>query len=143
MTIWFHNHGHKTSRRGGDKKVPKLRIAREKNTRALQEIEIYSKKYYKKNVKPAVKVELKRLKALRSDDKLPPEDRLEVVRRLTQEHYDNETAEVRAWVVAEATQEKERVHALAEAHKKGVAIDVDAERTPEQYQQYDRRHLYM
>ncbi len=135
MTIWFHNHGHKTSRRGGDKKVPKVRIPREKNTRALQEIEIYSKKYYKKHVKPAVKVELKRLKSLRPDNQLPPEDRLEVVRRFTQEHYDNDTPEVRAWVLAEAAQEKERVHALAQAHKKGTVIDIDAERTPEEYQQ--------
>ncbi len=67
---------------------------------------------------------------------LPPEGRLEVVRRFTQQHYDNETEQVRAQVAAEFALEKERVRALAEAHKKGVVIDVDAERTPEEYQQY-------
>ncbi len=47
--------------------MAKLKVPREKSTRALQEIECYSKLYYDAHVKPAVKKELKRLRALQAN----------------------------------------------------------------------------
>ncbi|KAI0713193.1 hypothetical protein C8T65DRAFT_739059 [Cerioporus squamosus] len=134
LKTWFHNHGHKTTRRGGPKKVANsVKVPRAKNTRALQEIEIYSKRYYKSKVKAKVKAELKRLKIERNEPKLDSDVRLEVVRRFTLDSYEREPPEVRAEISAAAAEDKERCRALAEALKKEV-IDVDAERTPEEYQ---------
>ncbi|TFK90692.1 hypothetical protein K466DRAFT_563401 [Polyporus arcularius HHB13444] len=131
---WFHNHGHKTSRVKGQSEPKPQKLPRIKHRRALQEIELYSHRYYKSRVKANVKKELKRLKKEQGVKTLPSDVRLEVVRRYTANAFENETPEVRAEIAAGAAEEKEQARLLAEANKKGTIVDVDVIRTPQEYQ---------
>ncbi|KAI0684664.1 hypothetical protein C8T65DRAFT_701970 [Cerioporus squamosus] len=135
IQTWYHNHGH---RNPGQNKTVKASapeaIPRIKNTRALQEIEIYSKRYYHAKVKSVVKAELRRVAAERGVSKLPREERLPIVRTFTADAYENESDVVKREIVQAAAEDKQRSHALAEAAKKPVTNPKE-ERTPEEYQQ--------
>ncbi|TFY57514.1 hypothetical protein EVJ58_g6971 [Rhodofomes roseus] len=90
---WFNNKNGQKARRAESARVD-LNILKPRGRRALQATEVYSRKYYKDRVKPLVD------DALKSGD-YDKTARLNLIKRLTRETYEDESPEIKAEVEAE------------------------------------------
>ncbi|TFK83801.1 hypothetical protein K466DRAFT_567599, partial [Polyporus arcularius HHB13444] len=130
LITWFRNNS-KSTRVQKSESTPA--VPKGKGKRALQEIEIYSKLYYKAKVRSTVDEELTNLKAVRNVTSIDPPERLKIVREQTKTSLQQESEEVKKRVAEAYAEEKERTRALALAYKKGIVVEEEG-RTPQQYQ---------
>lgn len=92
---WYNNLNGQKSRKAASGHV-KLDILRPRGRRALQAIEIYSRKYYAERVKPLVEAAKCNL-----DGKATRSERMKIVRDCLKEAYKNESRKVREEIEAE------------------------------------------
>ncbi|EPS93721.1 hypothetical protein FOMPIDRAFT_94414 [Fomitopsis schrenkii] len=106
---WFRNHNGQKGRRAVTGRV-NLSILRPKGRRALQPVEVYSRKYYDERVKPTVDA------AIEAGAVTEPSAKLNLVKRITREAYEADSDEVKA----EIKDEVEALKSFCELLKSGV-----------------------
>lgn len=90
-------------------------------TRSHQPVEVYSKLFYKEKVQPLVKAEIE-------ERGIKKEDRLNIVKKLTQDAFDMEPEEVRQEIFAQAASLK-----VENAKRKAQARKAEPDTSPEAY----------
>ncbi|TFK82049.1 hypothetical protein K466DRAFT_444761, partial [Polyporus arcularius HHB13444] len=118
LISWFRNNSRSTSIQKSESAPA---ASKGKGKRSLQEVEIYSKLYYKEKVQANVDEELANLKAVRNVTAIEPPERLKIVREHTKASLEQESEDVKQKVAQAYAEEKERTRALALAYKKGKA----------------------
>ncbi|EPS97163.1 hypothetical protein FOMPIDRAFT_1018394 [Fomitopsis schrenkii] len=106
---WFRNHHGQKGRRAVTGRVS-LSILRPKGRRALQPVEVYSRKYYDERVKPHVDA------AIEAGAVTDPSAKLNLVKCITREAYEADSDEVKA----EIKEEVEALKSFCELLKGGV-----------------------
>ncbi|KAI0323810.1 hypothetical protein GY45DRAFT_1341197 [Cubamyces sp. BRFM 1775] len=131
LRVWFQNHG----LRGSDsqKSKPDTPTEKPKTMRSLQEVEIYTRKYYKERVKPLVHQKIQRVQR-ETGRKLTNRARLEIIRRFMRTVYGQESEEVKTAIAAEVAVEKARMHELLKQSRSDTTSNGTMKRTLEQYQ---------
>ncbi|KAJ2976198.1 hypothetical protein NUW54_g11606 [Trametes sanguinea] len=131
LRTWYQNHGSQHSDGPGNE--PSVVLPKVKGTRALQQIEVYSKQYYHSKIKPVVEEEIRRVKHQNGIQKLSPQERLDIVRRCTRECWEAEDPAIRQEIADMHLEDKARMQELTEACKSSSTGPTE-DRTAEQYQ---------
>ncbi|KAL7279608.1 hypothetical protein ACG7TL_006014 [Trametes sanguinea] len=127
------NHGGRSNGSDAPERGHEIQLPKVKGTRALQPIEVYSKRYYESKVKPLVEEEIQKRKLERAIEKLSPVERLEIIRQCTRNAFEAESSEIREEIMNASAEEKARSRVLTAACKSATVVQ-DEERTAGEYQ---------
>ncbi|KAJ2975836.1 hypothetical protein NUW54_g11666 [Trametes sanguinea] len=133
LKTWYQNHGGRSNGSDAPERGHEIQLPKVKGTRALQPIEVYSKRYYESKVKPLVEEEIQKRKLERAIEKLSPVERLEIIRQCTRNAFEAESSEIREEIMNASAEEKARSRVLTAACKSATVVQ-DEERTAGEYQ---------